>query len=105
MNYKRFFGCSCFFDFFDRLFKPKRRKNFLDNQEKLYRSQKEQSLDLPKPQKEGYEFEGWYFDCNFKTAATRSDLRRLKENVTLYPKWTPIKYAINLYDPLTSLSA
>ena len=100
MNYKRFFWLFLFFlIFLIGCSSQSGVKIFLDNQENYIVVKKEQSLDLPKPQKEGYEFEGWYFDCNFQNRCDESDLRRLKENVTLYPKWTPIKYAINLYDP------
>ncbi|HHW90295.1 MAG TPA: InlB B-repeat-containing protein [Clostridiales bacterium] len=73
-------------------------KVYFHNQEKYAIVKKDQSLDLPEPQKEGYDFEGWYFDCNFQNRCDEDDLKNLKQDVTLYPKWTPKKYTINLYD-------
>ncbi|HEY8444151.1 MAG TPA: InlB B-repeat-containing protein [Clostridia bacterium] len=55
---------------------------------------KKQLIELPEPQKDGFIFEGWYFDKNFQNPLTQDSLRKLNKNVTLYPKWKPIVYKI-----------
>lgn len=53
---------------------------------------------LPQPQKEGYIFEGWYFDQNYQNPFSQDKLKKLNEDIILYAKWSPIEYTINLYD-------
>ncbi len=54
-------------------------------------------LSLPTPQKDGYSFEGWYFDNGKWKKPLKSDSfskKRLKEDVTVYAKWTFTGYRI-----------
>ena len=48
---------------------------------------------LAKPTKTGYIFSGWYKDAKFKKKITTIK-KGSKGNITLYAKWTPIKYNI-----------
>lgn len=51
------------------------------------------TISLTLPIKDGYTFNGWYKEPNFKTKVT--SLKYLKGTIqTIYAKWTPIKYTI-----------
>lgn len=46
------------------------------------------------PTKEHYNFAGWYLDADFATAAVINETTI--EDVTLYAKWTPVDYDLNV---------
>ncbi len=50
-------------------------------------------LSLPAPTKTGYTFSGWYKDSKLKTLWNKST-NRVTSDITLYAKWTPIKFTI-----------
>ena len=56
-----------------------------------------QSLILPDytPEKEGYDFVGWYFDVEFTQRADQVTL--LTRDITLYGYWTPKIYKLTFY--------
>ena len=50
---------------------------------------------LPLPEKEGYEFEGWYYDEGFERLAGKAnESLNLSEDTILYAKWKIIEYEI-----------
>ncbi|HEY8419278.1 MAG TPA: InlB B-repeat-containing protein [Clostridia bacterium] len=51
---------------------------------------KEQIIELPQPQKDGYIFEGWFLDRQFQNPFYLADLKKINKTVTLYPKWALI---------------
>lgn len=51
---------------------------------------------LPSPTVEGYKFEGWYYDEEFKIEAYGSDL--IVEDTTLYALWVKLTYTVFLVD-------
>lgn len=56
-----------------------------------------EAVQVPKnPTRKGYAFEGWYKDSSCKTAWDFAS-GRVTGNVTLYAKWTPVKYKITYY--------
>lgn len=56
-----------------------------------------EAVQVPKnPTRKGYTFEGWYKDSSCKTAWDFAS-GRVTGNVTLYAKWTPVKYKITYY--------
>lgn len=48
---------------------------------------------LPKPERTGYVFSGWYADANLKKKVTKITKKDFGDK-TLYAKWTPAKYTI-----------
>ncbi len=55
------------------------------------------SLSLPTPQKDGYTFDGWYFDDGqWQTPLERDTFsdKRLKEDITVYAKWSFSGYIV-----------
>lgn len=55
------------------------------------------SLVLPTdPTKEGYTFEGWYYEEDLDTSFNKND--SINEDVTFYAKWTPIKTIMEFLD-------
>lgn len=56
-----------------------------------------EAVQAPKnPTRKGYTFEGWYKDSSCKTAWDFAS-GRVTGNMTLYAKWTPVKYKITYY--------
>lgn len=56
--------------------------------------------DLPTPNRDYYEFGGWYFNLELTQEATT-----IYTTCTLYAKWTPIQYTINYVLPYTECGA
>lgn len=56
--------------------------------------------DMPKPERKGYEFEGWYTDNEFAAGTKITDIPAgTKEHYHLYAKWSaPIEYKITYKD-------
>ena len=48
--------------------------------------------ELPTPIKNGYEFDGWYYEADFITSVQSSDT--FTENTTLYAKWNAVAVCI-----------
>ncbi len=48
-------------------------------------------VTLPKPEKYGYKFIGWYFNGEFSGEKT-SDIYHAEEDITLYAKWEEVVY-------------
>ena len=57
--------------------------------------------ELPSPEAEGYNFEGWYYDKKYQVEAQPLDL--LVEDTTLYAKWVEHKFSITLILNMESL--
>jgi uncharacterized repeat protein (TIGR02543 family) len=54
-----------------------------------------QSITLPIPTRDGYNFVGWYYNPQFTgNPVVGSTLWRENRNLTLYAKWNPIQYSI-----------
>src|SRR5690554_3839593 len=54
-------------------------------------------LSLPTPQKDGYSFDGWFFDDGEWEKPLKSDTyskKKLEEDVTVYAKWNFIGYRV-----------
>ena len=49
--------------------------------------------DIIEPTKNGYTFEGWYLDQNFKQEFNLTKYQ--SDNVKVYAKWSPIEYKIS----------
>lgn len=65
----------------------------------IFDSQLSNSLSLPVPSYEGYQFDGWYLDKEFLIPYTSDYI--FVENTTLYAKWTPyvtISFVTNIED-------
>ncbi|MFW5779901.1 MAG: InlB B-repeat-containing protein [Bacillota bacterium] len=50
-------------------------------------SKKDNSLDLPSPEKDGYTFEKWYMDEDFEIRAKLNKIKEMEGEITLYAKW------------------
>lgn len=55
---------------------------------------KDKALTLKDASKTGYTFGGWYREASFQTRVTSIPAGN-EEDVTLYAKWTPIRYTVN----------
>lgn len=55
---------------------------------------KDKALTLKDASKTGYTFGGWYREASFLTRVTSIPAGN-EEDVTLYAKWTPIRYTVN----------
>lgn len=55
---------------------------------------KDKALTLKNASKTGYTFGGWYREASFQTRVTSIPAGN-EEDVTLYAKWTPIRYTVN----------
>lgn len=55
---------------------------------------KDRALTLKDASKTGYTFGGWYREASFQTRVTSIPAGN-EEDVTLYAKWTPIRYTVN----------
>lgn len=55
------------------------------------------TIQLPETSKENYNFEGWYSDLNDESTRIASIISGSAQNMTLYAKFTPIKYSINYH--------
>lgn len=55
---------------------------------------KDKALTLKNASKTGYTFGGWYREASFQTKVTSIPAGN-EEDVTLYAKWTPIRYTVN----------
>lgn len=51
---------------------------------------------LPSPTKDGYVFDGWYWETNFQTLATSTTVYSYFNDTTLYAKFSVLIYDINL---------
>lgn len=52
------------------------------------------SINLPTPYRDGYDFDGWYTDETLKNKVDGSVLDTDKANIKLYAGWTPITYKL-----------
>jgi len=52
------------------------------------------AFNLATPEKNGYTFDGWYYDDKFGDVANRIDPSGLSDDKTIYAKWIPITYTI-----------
>lgn len=49
---------------------------------------------LPEISRKGYLFDGWYTDASFTGEKLEVLSETVHDNVTLYPKWTPVRYSV-----------
>ncbi|QWC00154.1 InlB B-repeat-containing protein [Mycoplasmatota bacterium] len=55
-------------------------------------TQETEAIDLPSTTKEGFTFEGWYFDSDLTENFTNAQPNLSESSFTLYAKWEPITY-------------
>lgn len=58
----------------------------------------ETEMTLGEPSRDDYNFEGWYKDANFKSPFPKFEKQFYENPLTLYAKWSPIKYDVTLYN-------
>jgi uncharacterized repeat protein (TIGR02543 family) len=56
---------------------------------------KEKYGELPIPEKDGYDFEGWYLDKEYRDEITSETIVENKEAHDVYPKWTAKTYEVS----------
>lgn len=56
--------------------------------------------DLPTPEREGFDFKGWYLDDKFKT---KYEEQKITDNTTLYAKWEVKTFTVTFKDDDTVL--
>ena len=65
----------------------------VNNTENFSTYNTEQIVELKPPTKDGYNFEGWYNDVEFKNKVTKIPSGETGEKI-FYAKWTPIAYTL-----------
>lgn len=60
-------------------------------------------LELKDPQREGYDFKGWYYDSSHTSMVNKNDIP--SENITIYAKWSIKQITITFYDENSSAFA
>ena len=64
--------------------------------EPLHGTYTPEGILLPIPEREYYEFGGWYYDSSFTEQATASKLAENPSDVTLYAKWEPVVWHLSV---------
>lgn len=69
----------------------------------IYIQKGSNALKIPAPSINGYTFEDWYSDANLTSKYDWN--KTLNGNITIYAKYTPSKYTINIYDGTTLIES